>query len=84
MHCSNRTHLVNAHCDVAEDNRRDREHYESEWLETRPRGKITLSEHDTVKKESYEQELVTNFRVQRFPEQKIGTGESREIQAEKG
>ncbi|KAJ8268344.1 hypothetical protein COCON_G00135160, partial [Conger conger] len=83
MHRSNRTtssNLVKAHCDVAEDNERDREHYESEWLlANRPRGTITLSERDVLRKESYEQELVTNFKVQRSPGQRIGPGRQGEM-----
>ncbi|KAJ8334457.1 hypothetical protein SKAU_G00400960 [Synaphobranchus kaupii] len=83
MHCLNRKtgpHLVNANCDVAEDNKRDREHYESEWLDnTRPRGKITLSENDTVRKETYEQEQVINFQVRRSPGQKMGVGRQGEM-----
>lgn len=62
----NSLNLSNVHCDVAEDNKRDGEHYESEWHQMRPRGKITLSEHDAVRKESYEQEVMTDFLKQKM------------------
>ncbi|KAJ8273115.1 hypothetical protein GJAV_G00097610 [Gymnothorax javanicus] len=66
--------LSNVHCDVAEDNKRDREHYESEWHQMRPRGKITLSEHDAVRKESYEQEVMTDFLKKKSLEHGMGVG----------
>ncbi|KAJ8395298.1 hypothetical protein AAFF_G00035000 [Aldrovandia affinis] len=81
MLCLNRktsSNLVNVYCDVAEDNEKDREHYQSSWLElvmeTRPQEKLALLEKDTSKKESYEQEQVTHFLVRRSPEQTIGLG----------
>ncbi|KAG9355756.1 hypothetical protein JZ751_000594, partial [Albula glossodonta] len=81
MHCLNRkpaSHLVNAYCDVAEDNEKHREHYQSVWLElvmeTRPQEKVALFEKDSSKKESYEREQVTHFLVRRSPEQIIGLG----------
>ncbi|KAG7457996.1 hypothetical protein MATL_G00233180 [Megalops atlanticus] len=70
--------LVNAYCDVAEDNERQREHYQSTWLElvmeTRPEEKVTLCERDSSKKESYEQKQVAHFLVRRSPDQRIRLG----------
>ncbi|XP_061075785.1 telethonin isoform X1 [Conger conger] len=81
MHCSSRKvrfYLVNAHCDVEEDNEEKREHYHYTWLDlvmqTRPEQKISLFEEDTSRKESYEQKQEANFLVKRHPDQRILLG----------
>ncbi|XP_036395192.1 telethonin [Megalops cyprinoides] len=81
MHCLSRQstfYLVNAHCDVKEDNDTRKERYDATWLdlvmETRPEEKITLFEKDTLRKESYEKKQVAHFLVQRSPSQKLRLG----------
>lgn len=80
MHCLNRgsCSLVNAHSDVGETNHRQREGYEASWLdlvlETRPWQETTVFEKDTSRGESYEQEQVAHFLVQRSPEQTLRLG----------
>ncbi|KAJ8353802.1 hypothetical protein SKAU_G00213690 [Synaphobranchus kaupii] len=89
MHCLSRKvsfYLVNARCDVEEDNEEKREHYHYTWLdlvmETRPEQKIALFEDDASRKESYEQKQEANFLVQRNPNQRIRLGRQGEKMAE--
>ncbi|XP_041101628.1 telethonin [Polyodon spathula] len=72
------SHLFNAHCEVKEDNLKDKELYHSSWqdlvMETRPWEKTTLSENNTQKKETYEKKHLDIFLVQRSPDQKMKMG----------
>ncbi|KAK1895278.1 Telethonin [Dissostichus eleginoides] len=62
MHCVSRggCYLVNSYCDLQEENQWKKESYEACWvslvLETRPQYKLTLSETDSVRRESYKQQ----------------------------
>lgn len=59
---------MNSFCDLQEDNQWKKESYEACWLslilETRPQYKLTLSETDSVHRESYKQQQVVHFSVQ--------------------
>lgn len=81
MHCLNRkprSYLLNSYSDFQETNEISRESYEATWLdllmETRPEYKMTCSEKDSVRKESYESKQVVHFTVRRFPNQTLCMG----------
>ncbi|XP_041799255.1 telethonin [Chelmon rostratus] len=80
MHCVSRggCYLVNSYCDLQEDNQWRKESYQACWLslvlETRPQYKLTLSETDSVQRESYKQQQVVHFMVQRSPSQTLRLG----------
>ncbi|CAN9514077.1 unnamed protein product [Ophioblennius macclurei] len=80
MHCVSRggSYLVNSCCDLQEDNQWKKESYQACWvshvLETRPQFRMTLSETDTVRKESYKQQQVVHFQVERSPSQTLTLG----------
>ncbi|KAL4616985.1 telethonin-like [Arapaima gigas] len=81
MNCLSRKdvfHLVNADCEVKENNEEHREYYQCTWLdlvmETRPEHNTTLRESDTSRRESYTQQQVAHFLAQRSPQQKICLG----------
>uniref|UniRef100_A0A667YPY0 Telethonin-like n=1 Tax=Myripristis murdjan TaxID=586833 RepID=A0A667YPY0_9TELE len=69
-------YLVNSHCDLQEEDQWRRETYEAAWLnlvmETRPQ--LTLLEKDVTRRESYEQQQVVHFLVQRSPSQILRLG----------
>ncbi|KAI3361369.1 hypothetical protein L3Q82_013543 [Scortum barcoo] len=80
MHCVSRggCYLVNSYCDLEEENQWKKESYQACWLslvlETRPQYKLTLSETDSVHRESYKQQQVVHFTVQRSPSQTLKLG----------
>ncbi|XP_073342197.1 uncharacterized protein [Pagrus major] len=80
MHCVSRggCYLVNSFCDLQEDNQWKKESYQACWLslvlETRPQYKLTLSETDCIHRESYKQQQVVHFMVQRSPSQTLKLG----------
>ncbi|XP_076594324.1 telethonin [Chaetodon auriga] len=80
MHCVSRggCYLVNSYCDLEEDNQWKKESYQACWLslvlETRPQYRQTLSETDSIQRESYKQQQVVHFMVQRSPSQTLGLG----------
>lgn len=80
MHCVSRggCYLVNSCCDLQEDNRWKKESYQACWvshvLETRPQFRMTLSETDNVRRESYKQQQVVHFMVERSPSQTLMLG----------
>ncbi|XP_037640996.1 telethonin [Sebastes umbrosus] len=80
MHCVSRggSYLVNSYCDLQEENQWKKESYQACWLslvlETRPQYKLTLSETDSVRRESYKQQQVTHFMVERSPSQTLRLG----------
>nr|XP_046255563.1 telethonin [Scatophagus argus] len=80
MHCVSRggCYLVNSYCDLQEDNRWKKESYQACWLdlvlETRPQYKLTLSEVDSLRRESYKEQQVVHFMVQRSPSQTLRLG----------
>ncbi|XP_034554487.1 telethonin [Notolabrus celidotus] len=80
MNCVSRggCYLVNSSCDLQEDNQWKKESYEAYWislvLETRPQYKLTLSEKDNIHRESYKQQQVVHFMVQRYPSQTLKLG----------
>ncbi|KAM3838479.1 telethonin-like [Diretmus argenteus] len=80
MHCVSRggCYLVNSYCDLQEEDQWRREIYQANWLnlvmETRLQYKLTLSEKDVTRRESYEQQQVVHFLVQRSPSQKLKLG----------
>uniref|UniRef100_UPI0037E7EFFF telethonin n=1 Tax=Semicossyphus pulcher TaxID=241346 RepID=UPI0037E7EFFF len=80
MHCVSRggCYLVNSFCDLQEDNQWKKESYEACWLslvlETRPQYRLTLSETDSIHRESYKQQQVVHFTVQRSPSQTLRLG----------
>lgn len=82
MHCVSRGgfYLVNAYCDLQEDDEWKKESYQACWLglvlETRPQYKLTLSETDSVRRESYKQQQVAHLMVQRSPSQTLMLGDS--------
>ncbi|KAK5862673.1 hypothetical protein PBY51_018043 [Eleginops maclovinus] len=82
MHCVSRgsCYLVNSYCDLQEENQWKKESYEACWLslvlETRPQYKLTLSETDSVRRESYKQQQVIHFMVERNPSQTLRLGSS--------
>ncbi|XP_060905354.1 uncharacterized protein zmp:0000000930 [Labrus mixtus] len=71
MHCVSRggCYLVNSYCDLQEENQWKKESYEACWLslvlETRPQYKLKLSESNSIHRESYKQQQVVHFMVQR-------------------
>ncbi|XP_029307775.1 telethonin [Cottoperca gobio] len=77
MHCVSRggCYLVNSCCDIQEENQWKKESYQACWLslvlETRPQYKLTLSETDSVRRESYKQQQVIHFMVERSPSQTL-------------
>ncbi|XP_038567957.1 telethonin [Micropterus salmoides] len=80
MHCVSRggCYLVNSYCDLQEDNQYKKESYQACWLslvlETRPQYKLTVSETDSIRKESYKQQQVVHFMVERSPSQTLRLG----------
>ncbi|XP_042345574.1 uncharacterized protein zmp:0000000930 [Plectropomus leopardus] len=80
MNCVSRggCYLVNSYCELQEENQWRKESYEAYWLsvvlETRPQYKLTLSETDNIRKESYKQQQVTHFTVERSPSQILRLG----------
>ncbi|KAF3691628.1 Telethonin Titin cap protein [Channa argus] len=80
MHCLSRggCYLVNSYCDLQEDNHWKRESYQACWLslviETRPQYRLTLSETDNSRKESYKQQQVVHLMVERSPSQTLRLG----------
>ncbi|KAM6967389.1 telethonin [Aplochiton taeniatus] len=80
MHCLSRegSHLVNAHCEVREDDQKKKESYEVSWvdlvMETEPEHRQTLCEKDAFRRVSYEQRQVVNFLIQRNPDQRLRLG----------
>ncbi|XP_047454746.1 uncharacterized protein zmp:0000000930 [Mugil cephalus] len=80
MHCVSRggCYLVNSCCELQEDNQWRKESYQACWLslvlETRPQYKLTLSEKDSVRRESYKQQQVVHFLVERSPSQTLVLG----------
>ncbi|XP_056237667.1 telethonin [Seriola aureovittata] len=80
MHCVSRggCYLVNSYCELHEENQWKKESYQACWLslviETRPQYRLTLSETDSVRKESYKQQQVVHFMVERSPSQKLKLG----------
>ncbi|XP_059196183.1 telethonin [Centropristis striata] len=82
MHCVSRggCYLVNSFCDLQEENQWKKESYEACWLslvlETRPQYKLTLSETDSIRRESYKQQQVIHFMVERSPSHTLRLGSS--------
>lgn len=80
MHCVSRggCYLVNSWCDLREENRWKKESYEACWvslvLETRPQYRLKLSESDSICRESYKQQQVAHFMVERSPSQILMLG----------
>ncbi|KAJ0065847.1 hypothetical protein NL108_000076 [Boleophthalmus pectinirostris] len=71
MNCISRggCYLVNSLCDVQEENHLTKERYQASWIslviETRPQYRQTLSDKNCIGKESYEQQQVVHFIVER-------------------
>lgn len=69
---------MNSSCDLQEDDQWKRESYEACWLglvlETRPQYRLTLSETDSIRRESYKQQQVAHFMVERSPSQMLRLG----------
>ncbi|MED6257237.1 hypothetical protein ATANTOWER_015981 [Ataeniobius toweri] len=88
MHCVSRggSYLVNSYCDLQEDNLWKKESYSSCWinvvLETRPQYRMTLSETDSVRRESYKQQQVAHLMVERSPRQTLKLGTERGVTTE--
>ncbi|KAA8591503.1 telethonin [Etheostoma spectabile] len=80
MHCVSRggCYLLNSHCELQEENQWKKESYQACWLslvlETRPQYKLTLSETDNVRRESYKQQQVIHFTVERTLSQRLRLG----------
>ncbi|XP_028282277.1 telethonin [Parambassis ranga] len=80
MHCVSRggSYLVNSCCDLQEDNQWRKESYQACWLsqvlETRPQYRLTLSETNNLRRESYKQQQVVHFMVERTPSQILMLG----------
>ncbi|KAM6910192.1 uncharacterized protein FYW49_012166 [Xenentodon cancila] len=80
MHCVSRggCYLVNSYCELQEDNHWKKESFHSCWLslvlETRLQYKLTLSETDSIRRESYKQQQVVHFMVESGPGQKLVLG----------
>ncbi|XP_068592154.1 telethonin [Cebidichthys violaceus] len=88
MHCVSRggCYLVNSYCDLQEDNQWRKESYHECWLslvlETRPQYKLILSETDSIRRESYKQQQVTDFMVERSPSQRLRLGSNNRVTTE--
>ncbi|XP_054478413.1 telethonin [Anoplopoma fimbria] len=88
MHCVSRggSYLVNSYCDLQEENQWKKESYQACWLslilETRPQYKLTLSETDSIRRESYKQQQVTDFMVERSPSQTLRLGSNNRVMTE--
>ncbi|XP_074538872.1 uncharacterized protein LOC141800329 [Halichoeres trimaculatus] len=88
MHCVSRggCYLVNSYCDLQEENQWKKESYEACWLslvlETRPQYRLTLSETDNIHRESYKQQQVVHFMVQRYPSQTLKLGRDSSVMTE--
>ncbi|KAM6936324.1 uncharacterized protein PEZ65_006468 [Lycodopsis pacificus] len=88
MHCVSRggCYLVNSCCDLQEENQWRKESYQACWLslvlETRPQYKLTLSETDSIRRESYKQQQVTDFMVERSPSQTLRLGSNNRFTTE--
>uniref|UniRef100_A0A3Q2NRF2 Telethonin-like n=1 Tax=Fundulus heteroclitus TaxID=8078 RepID=A0A3Q2NRF2_FUNHE len=88
MHCVSRggSYLVNSCCDLQEDNLWRKETYSACWLnvvlETRPQYRMTLSETDSVSRESYKQQQVVHLMVERNPSQTLRLGTERGVMTE--
>ncbi|KAM7420317.1 hypothetical protein PAMA_014840 [Pampus argenteus] len=80
MHCVSRggCYLVNSYCDLWEENEWKKESYQACWLsvvlETRPQYKLTLSETDNLRRESYKQQQVVHFMGEMSPSQTLRLG----------
>ncbi|XP_007556450.1 PREDICTED: telethonin-like [Poecilia mexicana] len=80
MHCVSRggVCLVKSYSDLQEDDLCKKESYSACWLnvvlETRPEYRITLSETDSVRRESYKQQQVVHLMVKRSPSQTLKLG----------
>ncbi|TDH12170.1 hypothetical protein EPR50_G00068090 [Perca flavescens] len=80
MHCVSRggCYLLNSYCDLQEENQWKKESYQACWLslvlETRPQYKLTLSETDNIRRESYKQQQVVHFMVERSLSQRLRLG----------
>uniref|UniRef100_A0A8C3G7M9 Zmp:0000000930 n=1 Tax=Cyclopterus lumpus TaxID=8103 RepID=A0A8C3G7M9_CYCLU len=79
-------YLVNSYCDLQEENQWKKESYQECWLglvlETRPQYKLTLSETDSIRRESYKQQQVAHFLVERSPSQTLRLGSSSRVTTE--
>lgn len=77
---------MNSYCDLQEENQWKRESYEACWLslvlETRPQYRLTLSETDNIHRESYKQQQVVHFMVQRYPSQTLKLGKDSSVMTE--
>ncbi|XP_031731925.1 telethonin [Anarrhichthys ocellatus] len=88
MHCVSRggCYLVNSYCDLQEENQWRKESYQQCWLslvlETRPQYKLTLSETDSIRRESYKQQQVTDFMVERSPSRTLRLSSNSRVAAE--
>ncbi|XP_076006321.1 uncharacterized protein LOC143000777 [Genypterus blacodes] len=62
-------YLMDSWCDLHEEKQKMKESYEANWLslvmETRSQYKLTLSETDSMRKQSYEQQQVFHFLTER-------------------
>ncbi|XP_054898300.1 uncharacterized protein zmp:0000000930 [Poeciliopsis prolifica] len=80
MHCVSRGRvcLVKSYSDLQEDDLCKKESYSACWLnmvlETRPQYRLTLSETDSVRRESYKQQQVVHLMVERSPSQILKLG----------
>ncbi|XP_017265403.1 telethonin [Kryptolebias marmoratus] len=88
MHCVSRggSYLVNSCSELQEDNQWKKESYHACWinlvLETRPQYRLTLSETNSVRRESYKQQQVAHFVVLRSPMQTLTLGRERGVLTE--
>ncbi|KAM4735704.1 telethonin [Anableps anableps] len=88
MHCVSRggSYLVNSYSDLLEDDLWRKESYSACWLsvvlETRPQYRMTLSETDSVRRESYKQQQVVHQMVERSPSQTLKLGTERGVVTE--
>ncbi|XP_027869191.1 telethonin [Xiphophorus couchianus] len=80
MHCVSRGRvcLVKSYSDLQEDDLCKKESYSACWLnmvlETRPEYRMTLSETDSARRESYKQQQVVHLMVERRPSQTLKLG----------
>ncbi|PWA33617.1 hypothetical protein CCH79_00007426 [Gambusia affinis] len=80
MHCVSRGRvcLVKTYSDLQEDDLCKKESYSACWLnmvlETRPQYRMTLSETDSVRRESYKQQQVVHLMVERSHSQTLKLG----------